>query len=133
MEYIIPDGTAPGRTRVLSYVLFHCYPLSDPPFKLQLGFSDKAVRELVDCAHIPDALEKLEEYCQRENISKSTAFTLLYPIYLEVMDTDAESTMHHIAWLIKEQADKHQWNFGRTGGYTGKDTGGFYFLEMAIK
>jgi hypothetical protein len=120
MEHTIPDGTAPGSIAVLSYALFHCHPLSEPPFNIELGFCDKAVRQLNDCIHIPDAIEKLENYCQKENILKSAAFTLLYPIYLEAMDTDAESTMHHVAWLIKEQADKHQWQFGRTGGYTGK-------------
>jgi len=106
-------------TSLLSYVLFHCNPLHQPPFNLELGFSDKSVKHITGCAHIPDALEKLEDFCKKENISKSTGFILLYPIYLEAMDTEYESTMHNIAWIIKEQADKNKWNFDRIGGYTG--------------
>ncbi|MEO7906514.1 MAG: hypothetical protein ABIT06_06045 [Saprospiraceae bacterium] len=110
-----PDGTPS-----LSYALFYCDPFHEPPFDLELGFSDVSFKRLNDCAHIPDALEKLEAFCVKENISRSAGFTLLYPIYLEAMDTDAESTMHNIAWLIKEQADKNKWNFARVDGYTGK-------------
>ena len=110
---------------LLSYALFHCNPFREPQFDLELGFSDRSVRHITDCAHIPDALEKLEAFCKEENIRKSTGFSLLYPIYLEAMDTDAESTMHNVAWIIKEQADKNKWNFGRIDGYTGKSTTDF--------
>jgi hypothetical protein len=106
----------------LSYALFHCNPLEQPPFNLELGFSDRSRMQIINCAHIPEALEKLEDFCKKENISKSSGFTLLYPIYLEAMDTDDELTMHNIAWIIKEAADKNKWNFGRIGGYTGKTT-----------
>ena len=106
--------------KLLSYALFHCNPLKQPPFELELGFSDSSAVHLADCAHIPDALEKMDDFCKKQSISKSSGFTLVYPIYLEAMGTDDEDTMHNIAWLIKEQADKNNWNFGRIGGYTDK-------------
>ena len=122
-DHPIPGPAA--NTPTLSYALFHCNPFHEPPFDVDLGFSDGSVQHLKVCAHIPDAIERLEDFCKRENISKSSGFTLLYPIYLEAMDTDAESTMHNVAWLIKEQADKNKWNFGRTDGYTGKSAADF--------
>lgn len=109
----------------VSYALFHCNPFSLPPFNLELGFSDKSVKDLTDCANIPDALGKLEDFCKKENFSKSSGFTLLYPIYLEAMDTDNESIMHNVAWMIKEQADKNKWNFDRIDGFTGKSAADF--------
>jgi hypothetical protein len=125
---INPDTTgnvSSDLNKTLSYALFHCNPLKEPPFDLELGFTDRSVGQIINCAHIPDALEKLAEYCNREHISKSPSFTLLYPIYLEAMGTDEEDTMHNIAWLIKEPADKNGWNFGRIGGYTGKTAADF--------
>lgn len=119
------QGTTVRDTASLSYALFHCNPLLQPPFNLELGFSDRSVQYITDCAHIPDALERLEDFCKKGNISKSSGFTLLYPIYLEAMGTDGEDAMHNIAWIIKEQADKNQWNFGRIGGYTGKSATDF--------
>ena len=91
-----PDS-APATTRLLSYALFHCDPQREPPFDLELGFSDSSVRTIAECAHIPDAMQKLEAFCNNEHFEKSTSFTLLYPIYLEVMGTDEEDTMHNIA------------------------------------
>ena len=114
-----PSFTPPSGTPTLSYALFYCDPAQEPPFDLELGFSDVSFRKIEECAHIPEALEKLEALCVQENISKSPRFTLLYPIYLDAMGTDAEDTMHNIAWLIKEQADKNSWNFARVDGYTG--------------
>ena len=105
---------------LLTYALFYCDPSQEPPFDLELGFSDVSFKKIEDCAHIPDALEKLEALCVKENILKSAGFTLLYPVYIEVMGTDNEDAMHNIAWLIKEQADKNKWNFARVDGYTGK-------------
>ncbi len=113
----IPDH---GNTKTLSFALFHCNPLVQPPFNLDLGFSDASMQLIHDCQHIPDAIEKMEEFCKKENFSKSSRFTLLYPIYLEAMGTDEEDTMHNIAWIIKEQADLNNWGFGRIGGYTNK-------------
>ena len=110
---------------LLSYALFHCDPFLEPPFDLELGFNDKSVKHVTDCTNIPDAVEKLKDFCKNENITLSTDFILLYPIYLEAMDTDAESTMHNVAWMIKEQADKNKWNFGRIDGYTGKSLDNF--------
>ena len=112
-------------TPLLSYALFHCDPSREPPFDVELGFNDKSVKHLKDCLHIPDAIAKLEDFCNSENITKSTDFILLYPIYLEAMDTDAESTMHNVAWLIKDEADKNSWNFARIDGYTGKSRSNF--------
>ena len=109
-----------GANSTLSFALFHCNPSVEPPFTLDLGFSDGSIRQLTHCEHIPAAIERLDEVCQIENLILSPRFTLLYPIYLEAMGTDDEDTMHNIAWLIKEQADKRQWNFGRIGGYDGK-------------
>ena len=117
------EQNQPGPTALspsLSYALFYCDPLREPPFDLELGFSDVSFRKLEDCAHIPDAMGKLEDFCREESISRSLGFTLLYPIYLEAMGTDAEDAMNNIAWLIKEQADKNNWNFARVDGYTGK-------------
>ena len=117
----IPTSATP----FLSYALFHCNPLSEPPFTLDLGFNDASVKELPGCAHIPDALEKMEALCKEQNISKSQSFTLLYPIYLEAMDTDSETAMHYIAGLILDEANKNNWKFGRIGGYTGKTVADF--------
>ena len=109
----------------LSYALFHCDPFSQPPFNLELGFSDSSDRLITGCNSIPDAIGKMEDFCRTNNMSKSMGFTLLYPIYLEAMDTDAESVMHNVAWMIKEEADKNSWNFERIGGYTGITTSDF--------
>src|SRR5688572_30765982 len=120
-----PDAAPIPANKTLSYALFHCDPLNEPPFDLELGFSNSAIAHITDCAHIPDALEKLEAMCQQKSIWKSESFTLLYPIYLEAMGTDGEDAMHNIAWLIKEQADKKGWQFGRIGGYTEKTAADF--------
>jgi hypothetical protein len=111
--------------KVLCYALFHCNPAREPPFTLGLGLNDKSVVSITGCAHIPEAVEKLEEYCKREGAEKSAQFVLLYPIYLEAMDTDDEGTMHEVASLIKQKADENEWNFDRIGGYTGKTADSF--------
>ena len=113
------------RVKELCYALFHCDPVSGPPFTLELGFSDRSAFNIDGCAHIPDALEKLESHCTSQGISWSGTVTLLYPIYLEAMDTDDEATMHQVAWLIKEQAERRKWDFGRIGGYTEKTRDSF--------
>jgi hypothetical protein len=109
----------------LCYALFHCDPRNEPPFTLELGFSDRSTFNIEGCAHIPEALEKLELYCAEQGISLSRTLALLYPIYLEAMDTDDEDTMHQVAWLIKEQADRRKWAFERIGGYSGKTRDSF--------
>ena len=120
-----PDGSPSDIERLLSYALLHCDPMREPPFNVELGFSDGSVRTISECAHIPEAIEKLEALCQQDSIVKAASFTLIYPIYLEAMGTDEEDTMHNIAWIIKEQADMHGWQFGRIGGYTGKTVADF--------
>lgn len=102
---------------MIYYALFNAHPDSNPPFVLSLGFKDKVV-QLENCQHIPDGVLRLNQYCQENNIEFSKQFTLLYPIYLEVMNTEAESTMLQIAWLIKDQADAKGWGFNRIGGLT---------------
>ena len=113
----------------LCYALFHCDPFREPPFTLELGFSDKSLFNIDGCEHIPDAVEKLESYRAREGASTAAHFTLLYPIYLGAMDTDAEGTMHQVASLIKGQADRKKWNFERIGGYSGKTRDNFVHQE----
>ena len=115
----------------LCYALFHCDPRNEPPFTLELGFSDHSAFSIDGCAHIPDALEKLEFYCTAQGVSRSGTVTLLYPIYLEAMDTDDEATMHEVAWLIKEQADRRKWAFERIGGYSGKTRDSFLRKESS--
>ena len=114
------EPSPPSGVPLLSYALFYCDPSQEPPFDLELGFTDVSFKKLNNCAHIPDALEKLEAFCAQENISRTPGFTLLYPVYTEAMGTENEDAMHNIAWLIKEQADKNNWNFARVDGYTGK-------------
>lgn len=106
------------------YALLNAYPSSHPPFKIELGVDNKKII-IDDCQHIPDSIEKLKKHCEENNIEFSQNFTLIYPIYLEIMDTDHEATMHNIAWLIKDEADENKWNFDRIGGLTGKTTEDF--------
>jgi len=101
------------------YALFKADPSTNPPFTVELGSGKKSFFEISDCQHIPDAIAKIEAICMEKSLVVSKDFVLLYPIYLEAMDTDYEGTMHEIAWLIKEQADAKNWQFNRTGGYTG--------------
>lgn len=111
---------SPEKIKTLCYALFNCHPTSQPPFTLSLGFSDGVKLNIENCAHIPEALEKMEEYCKKEKIERSSQFTLLYPIFMEAMNTDSESAMHNIAWIIKEKADENKWNFDRTGGLSNR-------------
>lgn len=109
----------------LQYVLFNAAPNTNPPFSIELGIDKNKKHEIRDCEHIPDAILKMETYCTENQISYAEKFTLLYPIYLQAMNTEFEMTMHNIAWLIKEEADKKNWNFDRIGGYTGKTPDSF--------
>ena len=106
--------------RTLCYALFECPPSREPPFAVELGLSDHGRVRIDGCEHIADALGKLTAYCEQEKLTRSEAFTLLYPIYLDAMDTQAEATMHEVAGLIREQADKAGWKFSRIDGYTCK-------------
>ncbi len=109
----------------LHYVLFLAAPNTVPPFNIELGFAADEKENLTGCAHIPDAITKLNAYMLEHNIGLSEQFTLIYPIYLEAMNTEHEMTMHNIAWLIKDEADKKGWQFDRIGGYTGRTTSNF--------
>ncbi len=108
----------------IHYVLFNALPSSQPPFAIELGI-DKQKIIIENCAHIPDSIEKVKKYCQDNTVQFSENFILLYPIYMQFMDSDFESTMHSIAWLIKEQADANKWKFDRIGGFTGNTTDKF--------
>lgn len=113
--------------KTLCYASFECPPSREPPFALELGFSDQSRVSIAGCEHVADAIEKLVSCCAKEKLTRSGSFTLLYPIYLDAMDTDDETTMHEVAALIREQADKGGWNFSRIDGYTGKAREDFVF------
>ena len=101
--------------KTVHYALFHAIPALQPPFKISLGIGSNIVY-LEKCESIPDGIDKIISHTS--TLILSPTFTLLYPIYLEAMNTDYESTMLTIAWLIKEPADKNGWKFDRIGGYT---------------
>jgi len=108
----------------IHYALFLANPSSNPPFDIEIGLTDEKL-PIRDCAHIPDAIEKFKQYISENNLNLSSDFTLIYPIFMEIMDTEYENQMHNIAWLIKNEADKNNWKFDRIGGYTGKTTDSF--------
>ena len=66
IEKSIPGPAVPIPS--LSYALFQCNPFREPPFDVELGFSDKSMKHLTDCAHIPDAIEKLENFCKKAKL-----------------------------------------------------------------
>jgi len=102
------------------YALYEASPNTEPPFDVALGYGKDKVFWVKDCAHIPDATEKIEAYCKENDLKFAEDFTLIYPIYLGAMNTPHESTMLQIAWLIKDVADEKKWNYARVGGYTNK-------------
>jgi hypothetical protein len=110
------------KNTVVYYALFNAHPASEPPFTIELGTGKNSFFEIKDCKHIPDGIERIEAFCNEKSLKLSVEFVLLYPIYLDAMNTDSEGTMHQIAWLIKEQADAKKWKFDRIGGYTGTTT-----------
>ena len=113
----------------IHWTLFHANPSSNPPFVIQLGITDKGEKKEIfieDCAHIPDAIEKLKKMITENGMILGKPFTLVYPIYMEFMDSDYEGTMHQIAWLIKDEADKNGWEFNRIGGFSGTKIEDFY-------
>src|SRR6187402_2028860 len=102
-------------TEKIHYALFNAHPASQPPFTITLGVGSKTL-VVNNCEHIPDGVSKIEKQLVDYNLSQD--FVLLYPIYIDAMNTDSESTMMNIAWLIKEQADAKGWKFDRIGGLT---------------
>ena len=104
---------------MLHYALFNAHPSSNPPFTLSLGLDDKVVN-VEDCKDIPDAIQKMMQYAKENSLGFSLEFVLLYPIYMDAMNTDVEGIMHQIAWLIKDEADAKAWSFDRIGGLTGR-------------
>lgn len=104
----------------LYYALFDANPSKEPPFSITLGTGVNSNYELKDCKDIKDGIARIESNCREKNYTFSNEFVLLYPIYMDTMNTDNEGTMHQIAWLIKDEADAKNWKFDRIGGYTGK-------------
>lgn len=113
-------------SKKLHFALFHANPATNPPFTLEVGLDGEVTEKIESCEHIPDALLRLEAYRHQHQLEYGQNFTLLYPIYMEAMDTDDERTMLEIAWLIKDEADARKWNFGRIGGLTGRTIKNFF-------
>ena len=111
--------------KTVYYALFNAHPSSQPPFRVELGTGKDTVHNLDDCKDIPDSIARIEAFCKDNSFALNPSFVLLYPIYMDAMDTEFEGTMHQIAWLIKDQADVKKWNFDRIGGYTGNTTSTF--------
>jgi hypothetical protein len=103
---------------MIHYALFRAHPATEPPFIISLRIDEQMI-DLADCQDIPDGVQRILQYCQDNAVQFSSQFVLLYPIYMDAMNTDAESTMHQIAWLIKDEADAKGWQFNRIGGLTG--------------
>jgi len=111
---------------MIHYALFMAHPATEPPFDISLGI-DSEVFVLKDCDHIPDGIARLEKHIKENNLELSPNFVLLYPIYMDAMNTTNESTMHSIAWMIKDEADAKGWNFDRIGGLTGRTERDFVY------
>jgi len=107
------------------YALFNAHPSTRPPFSIELGTGKDSYHILDNCQDIPDGIKRIKAFCKEKTIAFSPGFVLLYPIYLDAMNTDNESAMHQIAWLIKDEADANKWKFDRTGGYTGNTPASF--------
>src|SRR5258706_10072743 len=105
--------------KIIHWTLFQADPSAQPPFLIQLGITEDGNRKEIsidNCQHIPDAVEKLKEWSLDNGAVMPATFTLLYPIYLQLMGSDSEDTMHQVAWLIKDEADKNKWAFSRVDG-----------------
>ncbi len=101
----------------LYFALFNIHPSQQPPFILTLGTSGNDI-QLENCQHIPEGIEKLKSNMGNYNISPN--FTLIYPIYMDAMNTENEGTMHYIAGLILDESLKYNWKFDRIGGLTNR-------------
>lgn len=115
--------------KTIHWVLFHADPSLQPPFPIEIGFSENGNRNvdrLENCKHIPDGVEKIKVWVKNSEANYSEPFRLLYPIYLQAMGSDSEDTMHQVAWLIKDEADKNGWDFNRVNGLDGKTKEDFY-------
>lgn len=113
----------------IHWALFHADPSQEPPFSIELGITEGGNKKeilLDDCQHIPDAIAKLKAWAEKVGVIFPAPFTLLYPIYLDIMGSDDEDTMHQVAWLIKEQADNNHWGFARVNGLDGQVKENFY-------
>jgi len=103
---------------IACWLYFDAKPDSEPPFKASMGIKSTGNTEnyagnifLFRCQHIPDAIERFKKVINSLNIKIDNSFTLVYPIY--AVSDELESTMHSIAWIVKENADKNNWKFER--------------------
>ncbi len=115
----------------IHWALFHANPSAKPPFDLATGITENGTQKefiIENCEHIPDAIDKMKKWIEMNQVKFAKPFTLLYPIYMDMMNSDFEGTMHQIAWLIKDEADKNGWEFNRTGGLSGTTSAHFYVL-----
>lgn len=113
----------------IHWALFYADPSTKPPFNLNVGYKLDGIPTeftIENCEHIPDAIVKMKNWMEMNQVRFAQPFTLLYPIYMQAMNSDYESTMHQIAWLIKDEADKNAWEFGRVGGLSGIQKEDFY-------
>ncbi len=111
--------------KTVYYALFNAHPSTRPPFTVELGTGKNSVHNLENCQDIPESITRILSFCKEKSLVLSPDFALLYPIYMDAMDTEFEGTMHQIAWLIKDEADAKKWKFDRIGGYTGNTTSSF--------
>lgn len=113
----------------IHWTLFYANPSKQPPFSIELGVTEEGSQKEIfidNCQHIPDAIAKLKAWADEKSVVFPSTFTLLYPIYLEIMGSDDEDTMHQVAWLVKEQADNNKWGFARINGLDGRLKEDFY-------
>ena len=113
----------------LHWASIAAYPKVNPPFPIQLGLTNKQIKSVFtidSCQNVFDAAEKILAFSKEKNIAISPNFTLLYPIFMDLMNTEHESTMHMIAGIVLDESKIRNWKFDRTGGYTGKTERDFY-------
>jgi hypothetical protein len=113
----------------LHWASIAAYPKVNPPFPIQLGLTNKQIKSVFtidNCQNVFDAAEKIIAFSKEKNVIISPNFTLLYPIFMNLMGTEHESTMHMIAGIILDESKIRNWKFDRTGGYTGKTESDFY-------
>lgn len=125
------EGTPSGQINepTIHWAVIGAYPKVNPPFPIQCGLTNrqiKSVYTIENCQNVFDAAEKIIALCKEKNIIISPDFTLLYPIFMDLMGTEHESTMHMIAGIVLDESKIRNWKFDRIGGYTRKKENDFY-------
>ncbi|MDX2172654.1 MAG: hypothetical protein SFY56_05995 [Bacteroidota bacterium] len=113
----------------MHWAVIGAYPKVNPPFPVQCGLSNKQIKSVFtieNCQNVFDAAEKIIALSKEKSIVISSNFTLLYPIFMNLMGTEHESTMHMIAGIVLDESKIRNWKFDRIGGYTGKTESDFY-------